>query len=535
MRRILLTCLVVAAAGAFAVLAGGAGDDGGKPRYWVEVDNAFGLIEGADFKVAGVRAGQLTDMKIDRRTYRALVQFEYETRPGLGPMRTDAFCETRPQSLIGEYFIDCDPGRAGRPLDEGDTIPVRRTASTIPADLVNNVLRLPERERLRIILNELGTGLAARGGDLNDAIRRGVPAIRETDKLLAVLARQNRVLGDLTRDADAVITALANNRENVGRFVGEARDTAEASAARQRELAATFDRLPSFLRELRPAMRELGRVADAQAPALRDLNASAAQLERFFENLGPFSEASRPALRSLADASTIGRRAMRAARPTVAELRRAAGPIPELGKNLAITLEDLYDRDRAVEPDGRSPGGKGWNGLEAILGYVFWQSQAINIFDRNGYILKVSVYDEADCSPYRDAEWWRSHPDERKHCSSALGPNLPGLNRPDVSDPPGTVGNNQIRAQQRARRDAQVLEAGRRAAGPAPSQAAAPSPPSAPERGEGGPPIDIAKTIDSLLGGAQVPLPDGVPGLDGVGRQVAPQTAEGLLDYLMSS
>jgi phospholipid/cholesterol/gamma-HCH transport system substrate-binding protein len=538
MRRVLATVLVLAATGGFALLAGGAKEGDGNPRYWVQVDNAFGLIEGADFKIAGVRAGKLTDMKLDRRNKMALVQFEVDKASGnFSDLRADVFCETRPQSLIGEYFIDCQPGRSPRKLKPGSTIPAARTATTIPADLVNNILRLPERERLRIILNEFGTGLAARGDDLNAAVRRGVPALRETDKLLAILARHNRVLGNLTKDADAVVTALADNRENVGRFVVEARDTAKASANRQAELAATFNKLPRFLAELEPAMRELGRVADAQTPALRDLNASAGELDRFFDNLGPFADASRPSFRSLGDASVVGRQAVSAAKPTVAELRRFAAHTPELGKNLAIVLEDLANRDRAVEKDPRAPGeNTGWNGLENILGYVFWQSQAINIFDRNGYILKVAVYDN-HCARYTGIESVRADPHQHEDCASGLGPTQPGINAPDTSNPPGST----ARARERVSRDADVLDGARNAAGPPPAPGrAAPAAPAPPSQGDQRPkpPIDLGRTIDEVLGGLNLPLPGTGGALDQAlprGEGASSEAAGQLLDYLLGS
>jgi virulence factor Mce-like protein len=534
-KRVILTALVIAASGAFALVAGGAKDGGGNPKYWVQLDNAFGLIEGADFKIAGVRAGQIKKMKLDRANKKALVQVEVDKTAGnFSDLRVDVFCETRPQSLIGEYFIDCQPGR-GRKLKPGSTIPVNRTFTTIPADLVNNVLRLPQRERLRIILNEFGTGLAGRGQDLNDAVRRGVPALRETDRLLAILARENQTIANLVRDGDAVVTALADNRTNVGRFVVEARDTAKASANRQAELAATFNKLPRFLAELQPAMFELGRVADNQTPALRDLNASAGELQRFFDNLGPFAEASRPSFRSLAETSRVGRQAVTAARPTVRELRRFAAKTPELGKNLAIVLEDLANRDRAVEKDPRAPGeNTGFNGLENILGYVFWQSQAINVFDRNGYILKVAVYDN-ECAPFHDAAWVRSHPEEAKHCASALGPTQPGLNAPDTSNPPGST----ARASERVTRTADVLDAAQRAAGPAPGAGQAPAPAAPAPQGQAAPrpPIDLGSTIDQVLGGLNLPVPGSGNALgQAVPRDGTPPEAAGqLLDYLLGS
>ncbi len=119
-------------------------------------------------------------------------------------------------------------------------------------------MRRPYRERLRIILNELGAGVGGRAEDVNATIRRASPALRETDKVLKVLARQNQVLTSLTSNADTVIGDLADNHDDVGRFVKETEDVATASAERRRELRDGLNRLPTFLRELRPTMAELG-------------------------------------------------------------------------------------------------------------------------------------------------------------------------------------------------------------------------------------------------------------------------------------
>src|SRR3954454_24549696 len=160
MRRLLVIALVLAAgAGAFVVANASAGSqDPDTPHYTVELDNAFGIVNGADVKVAGVRAGRVTGMRVDPRTKHALVDIAIE-KAGFGSLRTDAFCETRPQSLIGEYFVDCRPGTAAQRMKPGGTIPVAHTASTIPLDLVNDIMRQPYRDRLRIILDELGAGV----------------------------------------------------------------------------------------------------------------------------------------------------------------------------------------------------------------------------------------------------------------------------------------------------------------------------------------------------------------------------------------
>src|SRR3954451_16570201 len=135
MRRLLVIALVLAA-GAVAVVASASGNsqDPDHPDYTVELDNAFGIVNGADVKVAGVRAGHVTGMRVDRHSKRALVDVAID-KAGFGSMRTDACCETRPQSLIGEYFVDCRPGTDPQRLRTGATIPVSQTASTVPIDL----------------------------------------------------------------------------------------------------------------------------------------------------------------------------------------------------------------------------------------------------------------------------------------------------------------------------------------------------------------------------------------------------------------
>jgi virulence factor Mce-like protein len=533
MKRLAATAVVLVACAAlvlFATGAGGGGGGGEKGTYWVQLDNAFGLVGGADVKVAGVRAGKITGMKLDRRNLKALVKIKVTKG---GPLHADTFCETRPQSLIGEYFIDCQPGTSRDVLKAGATVPVTHTASTVAPDLINDIMRLPYRERLRIIIDELGTGLAGRSGDLNSAIRRAVPALRETDKVLRILGEQNKVIRDLTQNSDTVITAIARNKRDVGRWVVEARNTAEASAERRTALAQTFHNLPAFLSELRPTMAELGQTADAQTPALRNLGAAAGQLRRFLEDLGPFSNASRPAVRSLGQASQTGREAVTAAQPTVSLLRQFATSTPELGKNLAIVLEHLDNRQYAVENDPRSPGGQGYTGLEALLSYVFDQALSINIHDGNSYILKVALFADKDCLAYANGQAAKSNP----KCSAALGPNQPGINQPPYNlNDDGAASRTRRHRSSSKTTDAQPQQQDTSAGGGSGGSGGGS------DGGSGGgttkPPIDVGKTLDGILGGGAPKLPPAAqiptsPDLKVPGPSTGGDSGQKLLDYLL--
>jgi virulence factor Mce-like protein len=543
MRRLLAAIFVLAAGAAAVVASASAGSqEPSGPNYTVELDNAFGIVEGADVKVAGVRAGRVTGMRVDPRSKRALIDFTVD-QEGFGSLREDAFCETRPQSLIGEYFLDCRPGTAADRLDSGGTIPVEQTASTIPIDLINNIMRRPYRERLGIILDELGAGVGGRASDIQETVKRAVPALRETDRVLAILAEQNEVLGNLTRDADAVIGDLAENREDVGRWVTETRQTAAASAERREEIAASLRRLPQFLRELEPTMAKLGQAADAQSPALADLNQSAGQLATLLEQLPEFADASRTSFKSLAELSRDGRPALRAAKPTIDQLNQASTNLPELTNNLAIVLDDLDDRKRAVEKDPRSPGGQGYTGFEAVLQYVYDQTMAINAFDSNGYMLKVNLF-LSECSNYQSLASLKEKLKEDagfySRCAAILGPHQPGITQKD----PSYTG-----AQKGAEHHLPAARQERRAKAPDKPEAAAPEQPQAapekPKQDRPEQPTDkaaeeLAERIEETLG---IELPDlpqgpGVPALP-IPLPTLPQAPTGaeaqeLLDFLLA-
>ena len=54
MRRVLLSAAIVLVLGAFIVVGSGFTGGPSNPTYKLEFDNAFGLVNGAPFKVAGV-------------------------------------------------------------------------------------------------------------------------------------------------------------------------------------------------------------------------------------------------------------------------------------------------------------------------------------------------------------------------------------------------------------------------------------------------------------------------------------------------
>src|SRR5918997_4163195 len=226
MRRLLATApLVLGATGGLGAATAGADDS---HTYTIELDNAFGIVEGSEVRVAGVRQGEVTTLDLNDQK-RAVVTVELS-----GPLSVlgeDTECSSEPQSLIAEYFLDCQPEGAPIPAEEeGSTdepnIPVEQTTQTVQADLVNNPLREPFKRRLQLLINEFGTALAGNAENLNAAIRRGAPALRQLEEVLDILGDHNRIIRDLNENSDRVISRLADRRHDVVRFIKEAGDTA---------------------------------------------------------------------------------------------------------------------------------------------------------------------------------------------------------------------------------------------------------------------------------------------------------------------
>lgn len=388
-RLFAIPVVLIAAVALFVVGTGASDDEGGAYKVRAIFDNAFTVIPGLDVKVAGVRVGQVESLDVTE-DQKAAVVLRIDNKD-FQDFRTDALCTIRPQGLIGEKFIECDPSlprREGTPpppelpvIPEGEPgagqrlLPVERTAKPVDIDLINDTLRLPYRERLSLIINELGTAVAGRGEELRGAIKRLNPGLQETDKVLAILAEQNRTLADLAVQSDEALAPLARERAQVQGFIEGADTTLQAQAQASDALEESLAKLPTFLRELQPTMRQLESLSDEAIPVISDLRAVAPQLSRFVEGLGPFATAAIPATTSLGETADVGGKALIESKGTIDDLATLAENAEPAASNLKALTESL-------ESTGS---------FERILSLIFYAATSQNGFDELGYYARARV------------------------------------------------------------------------------------------------------------------------------------------------
>jgi ABC-type transporter Mla subunit MlaD len=401
MRRALGILLLTAALAALFVSATAAGGDDDAYEVRAIFDNAGFLVPGEDVRVAGANVGSVAEIDVtdteeaahadgSPEPGKAVVVLRIED-PAFQDFREDASCLVRPQSLIGERFVECNPTRpraAGSeappeleviPEDEPGAgqrlLPVEQNGKTIDIDLLNNVLREPYADRFRLILNDLGAGLAARGEELAEIVERSNPALRETNEVLAILARQNRALASLATDSDRILTALVRERDSVVGFINESETTAAATAERSADLEESFARFPEFLRELRSTMVELRGFSDAATPVFGDLREAAPSLTAASRALEPFASASEISFETLGDAAEESGAPLRDADPVIRQIRALARSGESGMRDFAQLLSTL-----------RKTGG-----FDAVFEAIFGLGGSVNAFDDYGHFLRLLI------------------------------------------------------------------------------------------------------------------------------------------------
>jgi ABC-type transporter Mla subunit MlaD len=487
MRRA-LALLLVGAAGTAALVGAGAGGSG-EYRVAAVFSNAAGLIPGQNVEIAGAVVGQVKSIRLtpDHRA-----RGEMAVATGCAPFRGDADCEIKPQSLIGEKFVECDPGspdaRELRSVGGTPTVPLAQTHAPVDIDLVFAALRQPYVNRLSLVVNELGTGLAGRPHDLQQAIKRAAPALQETDRVLRIVNSDRALLGRLIDRTDVVLAQVRPRSRDVTKFIDRASRAGQTVAQRRDALAAALDRLPPLLAELQPSAQSLaGAVRDAR-PVVHELRDAAPSLRALFGDLKPLTDAGRPALDALESASDEGRRAVGAARPIATRLRAAAALMPHAAAVGTAVTNSL-----------RATGA-----VEGINEFVWIATAATARFDKTSHIVPSYQLQRGQCNLYATTPI--------AECSAHW---------------PGSAAD---RAQAAAKRKHRSRPRKDRARDGGPDASAAPG--SAPSDSPAGSPPADQLTLPKLPDLPQLP-PIKTPDVPGLGSGGKDDTTEKLLDFLM--
>ena len=294
------------------------------------------------------------------------------------------------------------PGQAAKQdLPAGGRVPLARTKSTVPQDLVNNILRVPQRQRLTLLLNEFGTGLAGRGARPEPGDPR----------------RRARAARDRRRAEPAGQAAPAARRRDAERRPSSSPSSRSAATRSPTSSSRRGDTRRRHRLAQRPAPRRAAEAAELPHRAAHDDGRARRVLDRpdsggaqarpgrrlrWTTSCGdvvPLAKAAKPGVKSLANTFDKGSSTAKDALPTTQQLNAATKGLPELSTNLRFILEHLDDHSAGLAHDVRAerqlaspgPGGDRYNGLEGLLQFFFDQGQDANMYNANGHFLTLDA------------------------------------------------------------------------------------------------------------------------------------------------
>ncbi|MEV0682096.1 MCE family protein [Actinosynnema sp. NPDC050436] len=235
---------------------------GGGTTYSAEFTEAAGLVPANEVRVAGVKVGKVTKVRLDGDKVR--VSFRVKDA-WLGDRTTATI---RIKTLLGQKFLALDP-QGGRPLDPGDPIPRERTLSPYDvqeafnglASTVGRIDTAQLAESFQVLAetfegsadNVRGAldGLSALSKTISSRDEQLAQLLANTEQITKTLSDRNEQFEKLLADGNLLLGELRKRKDAIGALLTGTR-------ALSRELSGL---VADNAAQLKPALEQLDRVS----------------------------------------------------------------------------------------------------------------------------------------------------------------------------------------------------------------------------------------------------------------------------------
>ena len=333
-----------------------------------EMSDAQAVIpgQGQTVRVAGVKVGDIGKVELKEGRAYVTLQIDPEYKRLI---TTEATALLRPKTGLKDMLLEVEPGN-GKPMDDGEIIPITNTAPDIDPDEVLSALDRDTRDYLKLLVNGGGKGLRGNGERLREVWKRFEPLHRDLAKLTTAIAERRQNLRRLVHNYQELVTELGDHDRDIVRLVKASNVVMRAFASQDQNVSLAVSRLPGALQETATTLDKVHGLADEMGPALEALRPAFRQLDVANKQVLPFVKEAEPTLR------TKIRPFVRAARPFVKDLKPAA-------RDLAAATPDFrksfLELNRFFNIAAHNPGGAEKVSSESEHakreeGYLFWAS-----------------------------------------------------------------------------------------------------------------------------------------------------------------
>ncbi len=262
-----------------AVLVGGAGFAIVSPRalgtkyhqFQITFPTGDGLVAGSDVLEAGSKIGTISDIE-PTQDNSALVTVQIIDDHW--PLHAGLTADIRPKSLLGEKYVDVHDGAASKPAFDASVV-LHETQQAVPVELDQfiNSLDAPTRNAARVLLSDLGAGVAGRGLSLNEAIAAGKSNLANLAVFGTTLNNRDGDLDRILVGLDGVLSKLTTSDQlnQLSQLINNGQQTLNAIETQQTAFSRQFV-------DAQTALNELNTAIDSAVPSLRQTLAVAPQL-----------------------------------------------------------------------------------------------------------------------------------------------------------------------------------------------------------------------------------------------------------------
>jgi virulence factor Mce-like protein len=269
-------CLGYAAA-CLIVLGVLAGQMGGefllRPAYRVVAAFANGaqLVGGDEVTIDGFPVGRVESL----RPVDGGADVTLQLHPEHAPLFRDARAMVKSKNLLGETYVEVNRGTPGAgPLPDGGRIDLQHTLVPVEVSQVLDVLDASTRDRLVVLINELGESVQGRGEDLNASAADLRDVARSLETIAQAVASQSGHLDALLLDLRKVLDTLAAYHSQLSQLVADWDRLMKTLASRESDLQGVVvqeDRVVTVLDQALAGGNAQGlHSAIAEAPGLID-------------------------------------------------------------------------------------------------------------------------------------------------------------------------------------------------------------------------------------------------------------------------
>jgi virulence factor Mce-like protein len=289
-------------------------------RFTASFAEATQLAQEADVRISGVPVGKVKTIQPDKKTGRSDVVIQLESR--YAPLRSDAKAILRQKTLLGETYVELTPGTPkAKAVPEGGRLRTTQISPTVELDEIYRSFDPRTRRAFQVWMQSQAQAINGHGRDINDALGNLGPFAEDAGVAVDILNRQEGAVRRLISNTGVVFGALTERGDQLRGLIENSNRVFATTAARDRELQASFIALPTFERESRITLDRLDRFAKATNPLVTQLRPAARELSPTLTDLSALSPDLKALFRDLDKVITASRTGFPAAERILHDLR----------------------------------------------------------------------------------------------------------------------------------------------------------------------------------------------------------------------